>query len=326
MGKSSGDADARHLESAAVPPAGLAAAGLRPNCWWLDLRARPLAMWGLLLVASGLVHAGIWAVTGGSWEGPVTWRKPILFGISGGLTSLSMGWAWSHLPRWRFDPLLARSATLALVFEVALIDLQCWRGMASHFNRTTRLDSLLYDAMGLLILWVTAVIVMITVRFFRQPVSLPTAMLLAVRAGLVYLVISCLLGIWVGINGDLRVQQGLPPEQFGQAGVPKFPHGVVIHALQWLPLLAWATTRANFSATTQLRLVSLASRATGLLLVYALAATLLGYPRFQAPPQLLALFGVAVIGLGVTFTIAALGLLRRFIQDGFSPPPPEPPV
>ncbi len=326
MGKPSGDADARHLASAPLPSADLAPAGFTPDRWWLDLRARPLALWGVLLVASGLVHAGIWAITGGPWEGPVTWRKPILFGISGGLTSLSTGWAWSRLPPWRLDPFLARSATLALVVEVALIDLQCWRGVASHFNRTTRLDSLLYDAMGLLILWVTAVIVMITVRFFRQPVSLPTAMLLAVRAGLVYLVISCLLGIWVGINGDLRVQQGLPPEQFGQAGVPKFPHGVVIHALQWLPLLAWATTRADFSAGTRLRLVSLASRATGLLLVYALAATLLGYPRFQAPPQLLALFAVAVIGLGVTFMIAALGLARRLMQDGFSPPPPEPPI
>ena len=326
MGKSSGDADARHLASAPLPSAGLAPAGSAADCWWLDLRARPLAMWGVLLVASGLVHAGIWAITGGPWEGPVTWRKPILFGISGGLTSLSMGWAWSRLPPWRLDPFLARSATLALVVEVALIDLQCWRGVASHFNRTTRLDSLLYDAMGLLILWVTAVIVMITVRFFRQPVHLPADMLLAARAGLVYLVISCLLGIWVGINGDLRVQQGLQPEQFGQAGVPKFPHGVVIHALQWLPLLAWAATRANFSAGTRLRLVSLASRATGLLLVYALAATLLGYPRFQAPPHLLALFGVAVIGLGVTFTVAALGLARRLLQEGFSPPQPGPPV
>jgi hypothetical protein len=326
MGEPSGDADTHHLGTAQVSAVGLSAAGSKHESWWLDLRARPLAMWGLLLVASGLVHAGLWAITGGPWEGPVTWRKPILFGISGGLTSLSMGWAWSNLPRWRFDTLLARSATLALVVEVALIDLQCWRGVASHFNRTTRLDSLLYDAMGLLILWVTGVIIVITVRFFRQPVSLPADMLLAVRTGLVYLVISCLLGIWVGSNGDLRVQAGLQPEQFGPAGVPKFPHGVVIHALQWLPLLAWATARANFSAATRLRLVSLASRATGLLLVYAVAATLLGYPRFQAPPQLLALFGVAVMGLGVTFTIAALGLARRLMHGGFSPPLPEQPV
>lgn len=289
--------------------------------WWRDDRAWPLAVWGGLLIVSGLVHLVIWGVTGGPWEGPVTWRKPILFGISGGLTSLSMGWAWSYLPRWRFDRLLARSATLALVVEVGLIDMQCWRGVASHFNRSTRFDSLLYDAMGLLILWVTAVIVVVTVRFFRQSVAMPADMLLATRAGLIYLVISCLLGIWVGVNGDLRMQAGLEPEQFGRAGVPKFPHGAVIHALQWLPLLAWAAARAGFAPATRLRLVSIAGRATGLLLIYAFGETLLGRPRFDPPAGLAALLVVAIAGLVIPAGITAIGLIRQLL-GGVSPPPP----
>jgi len=291
--------------------------------WWRDDRAWPLAAWGGLLVLSGVFHLAIWGITGGPWEGPVTWRKPILFGISGGLTSLSMGWAWSHLSRWRSDRLLARSATLALVVEVALIDLQCWRGVASHFNRSTRLDSLLYDAMGMLILWVTAVIVMVTVRFFRQPVAMPADLLLAARAGLIYLVFSCLLGMWVGINGDIRMQQGLAPEQFGRAGVPKFPHGAVIHALQWLPLLAWLAARARFSSATRLRLVSIAGRATGLLLIYALGVTLLGRPRFDPPAGLAALLLVAIAGLVIPAGIVALGLIRRFSGPAIDPPPPS---
>jgi len=290
--------------------------------WWRDDRAWPLALWGGLLIISGLVHLVIWGVTGGPWEGPVTWRKPILFGISGGLTSLSMGWAWSYLPRWRFDRLLARSATLALVVEVGLIDMQCWRGVASHFNRSTQFDSLLYDAMGLLILWVTAVIVLVTVRFFRQPVAMPADLLLATRAGLIYLVISCLLGIWVGVNGDLRMQAGLEPEQFGRAGVPKFPHGAVIHALQWLPLLAWSAARSGFSLATRLRLVSIAGRATGLLLIYAFGETLLGRPRFEPPAGLAALLVVAVAGLVIPAGITAIGLIRRLLGGGLSPPPP----
>lgn len=291
-----------------------------PAAWWRDDRAWPLGLWGLLLVVSGVAHLIIWGATGGPWEGPVTWRKPILFGISGGLTSLSMGWAWSHLPRWRADRLLARSATLALVVEVGLIDLQCWRGVASHFNRSTRLDSLLYDAMGLLILWVTAVIVLITVRFFRQPVAMPTDMRLAARAGLIFLVISCLLGIWVGVNGDLRIQQGLEPEQFGRAGVPKFPHGAVIHALQWLPLLAWGATRAGFALATRVRLVSIASRATGLLLIYAFAETLLGRPRFHPPAGLAALLIVAVVGLIIPAAVVVVGFTRQLLSRRVTPP------
>ena len=38
----------------------------------------------------------------------------------------------------------------------------------------------------------------------------------------------------------------LPPEPFGTAGVPKFAHGAVIHAIQWLPAVAWASRRAGF--------------------------------------------------------------------------------
>ena len=88
--------------------------------WWHDRRARPLALWGAILVASGLAHVGAWAVGGGPWEGPVTWRKPILFGISGGLTAVSLGWAWSKLAWRRGDEWLARLTAWALLVEVTL--------------------------------------------------------------------------------------------------------------------------------------------------------------------------------------------------------------
>lgn len=100
---------------------------------------------------------------------------------------------------------LARLTAWALLIEVALIDLQRWRSVASHFNRRTPLDSWLYDVMGGLILAVTAVIIDLTVRWCRPR----------------------------------------PPEIFGMAGVVKFPHGVVIHAIQWLPFIAWASLRGG---------------------------------------------------------------------------------
>jgi hypothetical protein len=296
-----------------LPPAG---------DWWQDQRGWPLSFWGLLLVASGLLHLAIWGMTGGPWEGPVTWRKPILFGISGGLTSLSMGWVWGQLPAWRHDRRLAWATAIALVVEVGLIDLQCWRGVASHFNRSTPLDSFLYDAMGLLILWVTGVIIYVTLRFFLEPAACSPDMRLAVQAGLIYLVISCLLGIWVGVNGDLRMQAGLEPEQFGKAGVPKFPHGVVIHALQWLPMLAWGARRAGFRPTTRLRLVSVAGRASGLLLIYALGETLLGRARFDPPAGLAALLFVAVAGLVLPAAIVAFGLIRQLLSGWSTPQAP----
>ena len=251
--------------------------------WWRDPRARQLVLVGVVLVASGLAHAALWAVLGGTWEGPVTWRKPILFGISGGLTSLSAAWVWSRLPWRRGDAWLAAATAWTLGVEVLLIDLQRWRGVASHFNRATPLDSFLYDAMGVLILVVSAVLVDLTVRLFRAPAEMTPDMLLAARAGMVFLVISCGLGIWVSVNGDLRVAQGLEPERYGRAGVPKFPHGVVIHAIQWLPAIAWAAQIAGFTAVARRRLVALATLVTALLLAFALTQTLAGRGRLELP-------------------------------------------
>ena len=281
--------------------------------WTRDRRAVPLVLVGLALLASGCAHLAVWAATGGPWEGPVTWRKPILFGISGGLTSLSLGWAWSRLPWRRGDAWLAASVACALFVEVGLIDMQAWRGVASHFNRATPLDSVLYDAMGVLILWVTLACFDLAIRFFRQPTPLAPDMLLAGRAGLVFLVISCLLGIWVSVHGDLRQAAGLEPERYGAAGVPKFPHGAVIHAVQWLPLLAWAARRSGIGERRRTALVRLATAGTALVLAYAVAQTLAGRARSDATPATLALLAVGGCCLVAPAVAVAAALCRRIV-------------
>lgn len=285
--------------------------------WWHDPRAWPLAASGLVLVVSGLAHVAVWAVLGGPWEGPVTWRKPILFGISGGLTALSMGWVWSKLPERRWDVPLSWLTTIALVIEVGLIDLQRWRGVASHFNRATLLDSVLYDLMGALILWVTLVSADLMVRSFWQRVAVPRDMLLAIRSGLVFLVISCALGIWVSVNGEFRIEQGLEPDQFGAAGVPKFPHGAVIHAIQWLPMLAWAARRAGVSERVRAGLVLSATVGTGLVLLYAMVQTLAGRSRFDATPVDAAILAIGAACLVMPAAITALA----WLANRRSPPP-----
>jgi hypothetical protein len=249
--------------------------------WHREPRAVQLVVVGAILVASGLAHVVVHGLSGGPWEGPVTWRKPILFGISGGLTSLSLGWVWAALPVRRGDRLLAAATAWALLVEVLLVDLQRWRGVASHFNRGTPLDSFLYDAMGVLILFVSLVIVDLTVRLFRTRSVLSPDLLLAARVGMALLAISCGLGLWVSVHGDRQLALGLAPERYGAAGVPKFPHGVVIHAIQWLPAIAWAARRAGLALAPRRRLVALASVVTVGMLAYALAQTFTGRARFD---------------------------------------------
>jgi hypothetical protein len=260
---------------------------------------------GLLLVVSGLAHLVVWAVLGGPWEGPITWRKPILFGISGGLTSLSLGWAWSKLPWRRGDGWLAATVAWALLVEVAAIDLQRWRGVASHFNRQTPFDSFLYDMMGVLILFVSAMSLDLAVRSFRPRAGIDADMRLALEAGLVFLVISCGLGIWGSVHGDLQMAVGLPPEPYGGAGVVKFPHGAVIHALQWLPLLAFAARWAGIAAGRRTLLVAMATAGTALVAGYAIAQTLAGRGRFDAMPAAAVLLAVGLFCLAVPAVVVA---------------------
>lgn len=289
--------------------------------WWRDDRATTLSVIGIVLVASGAAHLVAWAVLGGPWEGPVTWRKPILFGISGGLTSLSLGWAFAKLPRRWGDSRLAAATAWALLVEIALVDLQRWRGVASHFNRQTRFDSIVYDAMGAMILFATAVIVDLTVRFLRQRADLASDMLLAVRAGLVLLAVSCGLGIWAGMHGDIRAAAGLPPETFGAAGVTKFPHGIAIHAIQWLPFVAWAARRAGLDEKLRWRLVAASAIGTALVLGYALVQTLSGRSRFDALPAMTPILALGVACLALPVVVVAAAMIRaRRLSPRLRPP------
>ena len=271
----------------------------RADSWWTDRRAWPLAVLGAVMLASGIAHLPVWAVLGGPWEGAVTWRKPILFGISGGLTAISLGWVWSMLPMRRADGPLAAATAWALFVEVFLIDLQRWRGVASHFNRGTPLDSFLFDAMGALIVAVTLVIADLTLRLVLRRPAVAADMLLAARAGMLLLLVSCLLGIWVGMHGETRIDQGLGPTRLGAAGVPKFPHGVVIHAVQWLPALAWAARWVGIATASRVWLVATAATGSTLFLIYALVQTALGRSRFDTVPATAALLVVSLACLAV---------------------------
>jgi hypothetical protein len=50
-----------------------------------------------VLFASGLFHLVVFAVDGGPWEGPVSWRKPVTFGLSFGLTLATYAWVGARL-------------------------------------------------------------------------------------------------------------------------------------------------------------------------------------------------------------------------------------
>ncbi|MDX3641985.1 hypothetical protein [Streptomyces sp. MB09-02B] len=120
----------------------------------LAVRRRvPLA--GYAVGTAGLVVEALWVVAVIDWQpwwGPVSWRKPVAFGVSFGLLVWSVVWITRQLPArwWVWVP--AGLIVAVAVCEVGLITAQRWRGVASHFNQATDTDSAIWSVIGTLIL------------------------------------------------------------------------------------------------------------------------------------------------------------------------------
>jgi hypothetical protein len=72
---------------------------------------------GGVLIVAGVAHGAAWLVAGGAWQGPVSFRKPATFGLSFGLTTITLAWVTGRLrvsgrTRWLLlGPLAAADAT-----------------------------------------------------------------------------------------------------------------------------------------------------------------------------------------------------------------------
>lgn len=196
---------------------------------------RVLLAAALLFLASGLVHLGVWAADGmPSLAGPVSWRKPITFGFSTGVLFLALTWVLGLLPdsRWR----LAQAWLFAVLLagEITLIDMQQWRGVASHFNTATAFDAAVFTAMGALIVTASLIIALWTIALFRRPLPTTPAYAVAARAGMVMLNLGNVLGLAMAVS---------------QTTALKPAHGLALHALQALPVAVWILARVGYPRT-----------------------------------------------------------------------------
>ncbi len=256
-----------------------------------------------LLVVSGLFHLSLVCVTGAEWEGPLSPRKPGLFGVSAGLTGWSIIWVLTQLSPRRQDRRFATLMTVSLLIEVGLITLQYWRGVASHFNHTTTLDAAIESLMLGWILFATGGIAWVC---WRSQVIPPMAesRVVAIRAGLWLLLLSCGLGLLVTILGAVNVANGRQPELWGPAGVLKYPHGAVLHAIQTLPLLALLFERLRIPHAARLLRAVVAAHV--LFLVHALWQTVAGRARFDVDP----VGGVALVAAGGLLVLPLVAIVQ----------------
>lgn len=230
--------------------------------------------------------------------GPVTWRKPIEFGISGAVSTFALAWVLGRLPR---SGLWDWTAALAIVFfvpETALIDLQQWRGVASHFNYASAFDTAVFSLMGIFIGVVALGIALLAIRSFGR-VSGPPSTALAIRAGMIFLLIGQILGGLILAN---QFSSGGPIASasiVGAAGELKLPHALALHGLQVLAILALIFERT--AVPDRAALIAIGCCTVGYTLVLA-AATLQTYsglaPLALSPLALAASLAGAILVAG----------------------------
>jgi len=251
---------------------------------------------GGLLLLSGAFHGAVQLVDGGSWEGPVSWRKPTVFGLSFGITLVTLAWFMTFLrPRKVVGWIVLGVFAVASLGEVALISLQAWRGVASHFNQATAFDEQVFSLMGALVALVALVTVFVTVRAFF-PMDAPPSLAWAIRAGLVLMLVSQSVGVQMIAEGG---------NTFGAAGALKVPHAVTLHAVQVLPALALLASLSLTGERAQLRVVAIGTTGYAALIASTAVQTYSG----RGPLDLGVVSSVlALVGLGVLATAGVLAL------------------
>ncbi|MGW7260163.1 hypothetical protein [Streptomyces sp. NPDC054834] len=214
---------------------------------------------GVLLVLSGLAHLLVFAADGGPWEGPVSWRKPVTFGFSFGVTLIAVTWVTSYLRIGR----RLRNALLVVfaadcVVEVGGITLQAWRRVPSHLNMETPFDTAVSMSLAVGGGVLVALLTVFAVVSFRHRPTGPAGMPFAVRSGFAILLVALASGAAMIARGVMLTRTGHQEAAYHSTAPLKPLHGVSLHAVLVLPALAWLLSRTSWSERARRRAVSAA--------------------------------------------------------------------
>ncbi|WP_238427285.1 hypothetical protein [Streptomyces adustus] len=212
---------------------------------------------GLVLVLSGLLHLLVFAVDGGPWDGPVSWRKPVTFGLSFGVTLITVAWVTSYLRMGR----RLRSGLLTVfaadcVVEVGGITLQAWRRVPSHLNMETPFDTAVSMTLAVGGGVLVVLLALFAVSSFRNRPTGPAGMPLAVRSGFAVLLVALASGAAMIARGVVLTRTGHQEAAYHSTAALKPLHGVSLHAVLVLPALAWLLSRTSWSEQVRHRIVA----------------------------------------------------------------------
>jgi hypothetical protein len=300
-------------------------------------RGWPRVLWivGTVLLVTMLFHVAALAIRGGPVTGPVSLRKPADFAETGWLLTWSVALV---LPRLRTRAwqrhVIGGSAVLFGVGETAVMAVQAWRGVPSHYNFSTPLDAALMrgGAAGTAGVFLIGVVVLL-VAALRSPDT--ASVKLGIRAGIAVLLVGCAIG-FVMVSNNSGVFQGVFGAGFGNrtagylgpdpatvgheyvllrpnthGGDLVLLHAIGVHGLALLALPAVLLARTALPATRQLHLIATAVGAIGVGMAVLLVQALRQLPLDRLHPVLLAVLALCLVALVAAYVGIAVALLKR---------------
>jgi hypothetical protein len=228
---------------------------------WRSLRPveRACCLVGVVLIGSGLVHLAVAVADPRPWLGPLSWRKPVTFGLSFGTVLIAITWVAGYLPlsERRRRALLGVFAADS-VLEVAGITIQAWRHVPSHFNNTTAFNSVIAYSLPACCAVLVVVLTALALAAFRDRTDAAPSMRLALRAGFALLLVGLASGAAMIARGEILIRQGHRTAAYDTAGFLKWTHAVTLHAVLVLPAIAWWLARTERTEAERVRIVRLA--------------------------------------------------------------------
>ncbi|WP_412539116.1 hypothetical protein R8Z50_25120 [Longispora sp. K20-0274] len=215
---------------------------------------------GVALMLWGAAHLVVFLLDDRPWAGPLSWRKPTTFGLSFGLTLISTAWVATTLDLGeRARRRLLGALTVACGVEVALVSLQAWRHVPSHFNMETPLNTVISQTLAVGGAVLVAIFGTLTVVSFRPNPGVSRSTRLAVRVGLVLLMAALGTGAAMIVTGVRAVYAGNPQLAYTSAGFLKPAHAITMHAVLVLPALVWLLAGTRWRESVRHRLVTVAA-------------------------------------------------------------------
>jgi hypothetical protein len=294
-----------------------------------ELRTRNRALFAVTLanLALAVVFTGLMALDDRMLLGRNVWTKPWKFATSIAVFTATMGWILPSLSLSdRVETIASYTIAGAMAIEITLISTQAARGVSSHFNTGTSLDTTIFMIMGITITISSIAVAYVLWRVIRNPPDLPAAYRWGIVLGMFLFVVTSFQG-WLMIFqeghavGAPNDSPGLPLLNWSLTGGDlRVSHFLGLHALQVLPVTGYYASRwAGGSSPRSLGVIGIVSALysgfVGLTFVQALRGT--PFVATTTVPGVDPSLVATLLLLGVVCGTAVFGVLwRRTVTPG----------